>query len=126
MNCNKSTIIITIILLYTVPGLPPGSPGPFSMPGLSIASPSSSPQLEPPGHLPAMHHHFPFTPSTNLSSSESPIAVPTPSSPSNIFPSQPPPPLPPRSHRRRESSISESSLQVRIRDTKPRFNVTNS
>lgn len=105
---------------------PPGSPGPLSMSGLSISSPGSSPQLGSPGHLPVPHHqpqnHFGFNSGTigvmgaltgMPSSSGSPsAAMPPPPSPNHIPPIQPPPPLPPRSHRKRESSISESPQQV--------------
>ncbi|XP_043289041.1 protein son of sevenless [Venturia canescens] len=110
-------------------GPPPGSPGPLSMSGLSLGSPSSSPQLGSPGHMPTLHHqpqtitHFGFNSSTIgvmgaltglPSSSGSPGAsLPLPPSPSHVPPNQPPPPLPPRSHRRRESSISESPQQAR-------------
>ncbi|KAG8039756.1 hypothetical protein G9C98_000485 [Cotesia typhae] len=108
-------------------GPPPGSPGPLSMSGLSLGSPGNSPQLGSPGHLPSHHQpqttHFGFNSGTiNItgalaglpSSSGSPgAALPTPPSPSNMPLSQPPPPLPPRSHRRRESSISESPQQAR-------------
>ncbi|XP_043503131.1 protein son of sevenless isoform X5 [Polistes fuscatus] len=113
---------------YTGIGQPPGSPGPLSMSGLSVNSPSSSPQMGSPGHLPTTHHqsqitHFGFNSGTigvmgaltGLSSSSgSPGAImPPPPSPSHMPPNQPPPPLPPRSHRRRESSISESPQQAR-------------
>lgn len=106
---------------------PPGSPGPLSMSGLSISSPGSSPQLGSPGHLPIPHHqpqnsHFGFNSGTigvmgaltgMPSSGGSPgAAIPPPPSPSHVPPCQPPPPLPPRSHRKRESSISESPQQV--------------
>ncbi|KAL2716566.1 protein son of sevenless isoform X2 [Vespula squamosa] len=109
-------------------GQPPGSPGPLSMSGLSVNSPSSSPQMGSPGHLPTTHHqsqstHFGFNSGTigvmgaltGLSSSSgSPGAImPPPPSPSHMPPNQPPPPLPPRSHRRRESSISDSPQQAR-------------
>ncbi|XP_003486811.1 protein son of sevenless isoform X1 [Bombus vosnesenskii] len=107
---------------------PPGSPGPLSMSGLSISSPGSSPQLGSPGHLPIPHHqsqnsHFGFNSGTigvmgaltgMPSSGGSPgAAIPPPPSPSHVPPCQPPPPLPPRSHRKRESSISESPQQAR-------------
>ncbi|XP_043666199.1 protein son of sevenless isoform X6 [Vespula pensylvanica] len=113
---------------YTGIGQPPGSPGPLSMSGLSVNSPSSSPQMGSPGHLPTAHHqsqstHFGFNSGTigvmgaltGLSSSSgSPGAImPPPPSPSHMPPNQPPPPLPPRSHRRRESSISDSPQQAR-------------
>ncbi|XP_014598589.1 PREDICTED: protein son of sevenless isoform X4 [Polistes canadensis] len=113
---------------YTGIGQPPGSPGPLSMSGLSVNSPSSSPQMGSPGHLPTTHHqsqitHFGFNSGTigvmgaltGLSSSSgSPGAImPPPPSPSHMPLNQPPPPLPPRSHRRRESSISESPQQAR-------------
>ncbi|XP_051162718.1 protein son of sevenless isoform X1 [Leptopilina boulardi] len=109
-------------------GQPPGSPGPLSMSGLSISSPGSSPQFGSPGHMPPPHYpsqstHFGFTQSSigamsSLSgfttSGGSPGApMPPPPSPSHVNLSQPPPPLPPRSHRRRESSISESPHQAR-------------
>ncbi|XP_035730102.1 protein son of sevenless-like isoform X4 [Vespa mandarinia] len=113
---------------YTGIGQPPGSPGPLSISGLSVNSPSSSPQMGSPGHLPTTHHqsqstHFGFNSGTigvmgaltGLSSSSgSPGAImPPPPSPSHMPPNQPPPPLPPRSHRRRESSISDSPQQAR-------------
>lgn len=109
------------------PAQPPGSPGPLSMSGFSISSPGSSPQLVSPGHLPVPHHqpqssHFGFNSGTIgvmgaltgiSSSSGSPGAsMPPPPSPSHVPSNQPPPPLPPRSHRKRESSISESPQQV--------------
>lgn len=99
------------------------------MSGLSISSPGSSPQLGSPGHLPVPHHqpqnsHFGFNSGTigvmgaltGLSSSGgSPgAAMPPPPSPNHVPASQPPPPLPPRSHRKRESSISESPQQVNL------------
>lgn len=103
--------------------VPPGSPSPPSMSGLSIASSSSSPQLGSPGHFPVTQQftHFGFNPGTigmvhALSSGGSPSGMPTPPSPGNIPPSQRPPPLPPRTNRRRESSFSESSQQVRFQD----------
>lgn len=118
------------VAFYTGIGQPPGSPGPLSMSGLSVNSPSSSPQMGSPGHLPTTHHqsqstHFGFNSGTigfmgsltGLSSSSgSPGAImPPPPSPSHMPPNQPPPPLPPRSHRRRESSISDSPQQVIMR-----------
>ncbi|XP_034944286.1 protein son of sevenless [Chelonus insularis] len=101
----------------------PGSPGPLSISGLS---PGNSPQFGSPGHLPSHHQsqtHFGFNSGTIggmsaltglTSSGSSPgAALPTPTSPSHAPLTQPPPPLPPRCHRRRESSISESPQQAR-------------
>ncbi|KAH0550348.1 protein son of sevenless isoform X2 [Cotesia glomerata] len=124
-HSSDHSVFAPILLGSTGP--PPGSPGPLSMSGLSLGSPGNSPQLGSPGHLPSHHQpqttHFGFNSGTiNItgalaglpSSSGSPGAVlPTPPSPSNMPLSQPPPPLPPRSHRRRESSISESPQQAR-------------
>lgn len=102
---------------------PPASPSPPSMSALSLASSNSSPQS--PGHFFTPHHqsnHFIFNNSTiNMISAPtclplpggSPSAIPTPSSPNNIPPSQLPPPLPPRP-KRRENSCSESPQQVRF------------
>ena len=105
----------------------PGSPGPLSMSGLSISSPGSSPQLGSPGHMPLPHHPsqstlFGFNQSSIGAVSMSGLStaggspgapMPPPPSPSHVNLSQPPPPLPPRSHRRRESSISESPHLVK-------------
>lgn len=122
MRCRE-----IILFFYKGTGPPPGSPGPLSMSGLSLGSPGNSPQLGSPGHLPPSHHqqqttHFGFNSGTIgvmgaltglPSSASSPgAALPTPPSPSHVPISQPPPPLPPRCHRRRESSISESPQQV--------------
>lgn len=98
------------------------------MSGLSLGSPGSSPQLGSPGHLPPSYHqsqatHFGFNSATmtvvgaltGLPSGGSPGApLPPPPSPSHQPPTQPPPPLPPRSHRRRDSSVSESPQQVSV------------
>lgn len=100
------------ILLGPSGTVPPGSPSPPSMSGLSIASSSSSPQLGSPGHFPTQQFtHFFNSGMVNASSSGgSPGGMPL--SPGNM-PSQRPPPLPPRCNRRRESSFSESLQQAR-------------
>ncbi|XP_058800908.1 protein son of sevenless isoform X2 [Phymastichus coffea] len=103
----------------------------LSMSSLSLGSPGNSPQLGSPGHLPTAHHqqsssfgstHFGFNSGTigtlacltsSSSLAGSPNSIPPPS-PSHAPPfGQPPPPLPPRSHRRRESVLSESPQQAR-------------
>ncbi|KAK0167272.1 hypothetical protein PV327_004694 [Microctonus hyperodae] len=126
LHSSDHSVFAPVLLGGTVP--PPGSPGPLSMSGLSLSSPGNSPQLGSPGHLPSSHHqpqitHFGFNSGTigvmgSLaglpSSAGSPGgALPTPTSPSHVSIAQPPPPLPPRCHRRRESSISESPQQAR-------------
>ncbi|XP_057317844.1 protein son of sevenless [Microplitis mediator] len=125
IHSSDHSVFAPVLLGSTGP--PPGSPGPLSMSGLSLGSPGNSPQLGSPGHLPSHHQpqttHFGFNSGTiNVmgalaglpSSSSSPgAALPTPPSPSHMPLSQPPPPLPPRCHRRRESSISESPQQAR-------------
>ncbi|XP_071573969.1 protein son of sevenless isoform X1 [Temnothorax nylanderi] len=109
------------VLFATVP--PPASPSPPSMSAISIASSSSSPQS--PVHFFTPHHqsnHFIFNTSTINSMISattclplpggSPSAIPTPSSPNNIPPSQLPPPLPPRT-KPRENSCSGSPQQAK-------------
>ncbi|KAF7987773.1 hypothetical protein HCN44_003636 [Aphidius gifuensis] len=108
-------------------GPQPGSPGHLSMSSFSLGSPGNSPQLKSPGHMQTSHPQlqqqttqFGFSSGTigyglpGPDGSPGPL-LPPPLSPSHapISQQQQPPPLPPRCHRRRESSISESPHQAR-------------